>query len=295
MDTVHLFAYFVGNGQQGMRLAKSEDGLDWSDVSDRFFIAPDAGLMRDPFLLRGPDKRYHLIWTTDWESQDIGYASSRELVHWSEQKRLPVMASVPGTRNCWAPEMSYDPVKETFLIYWASTVTGLFPESAGSSESDYNHRMWCATTKDFQTLSSPSVFFDPGFNVIDVTLIQEATGNVRLIGKDERLQPEKKKLFTCQADSLYGPFSPPSAPFTKAWVEGPATLKVGDWTYVYYDVYRDKRYEAKRTQDFETWEDVAEQIRFPEGARHGSIISVSASEYRALEQAVPGREASKPT
>lgn len=271
----YLFAYFVGNGEAGMRLAVSHDGLSWTDTADKFYIAPEVGLMRDPFLLVGPDERFHLIWTTDWESQDIGYASSSDLVNWSQQSRIPVMRSVPDTRNCWAPEMTYDPTNESFLIYWASTVPSLFPNTTGNSESDYNHRMWSTSTKDFQSFSEPKVFFDPGFNVIDITLHQTKDGRVVLIGKDERLTPEKKDLFVCEANSLQGPFSSPRAAFTKSWVEGPTTLQIGEWTYVYYDVYREKRYEAKRTRDFVNWEDISDQIQFPPGARHGSIIAIS--------------------
>ncbi|MDQ8201074.1 glycoside hydrolase family 43 protein [Pelagicoccus enzymogenes] len=282
-DSVFLFAYFTGNGEKGMRLASSEDGLAWTDLADRFFIAPDRGLMRDPFLLRGPDETFHLIWTTDWESQDIGYACSKNLIDWREQRRLPVMSQIEGTRNCWAPEMTYDPKQQQFLIYWASTVKGRFEENGGSSESDYNHRMWSATTRDFESFSAPAVYFDPGFNVIDVTLIHKPSGQTRLIAKDERLHPEKKNLFTCQADTPYGSFSAPSAPFTKSWVEGPAALETGDWTYVFYDVYRDKRYEGKRTKDFIKWEDVSDQLSFPQGARHGSIVTLTRAEYEKLK------------
>lgn len=272
---VYLFAYFTGNGEQGMRLAVSEDGLLWTDLSPRFLIAPDSGLMRDPFLYLGPDEQFRLIWTTNWESQDIGYASSANLRDWTRQRRLPVMASIPGTRNCWAPEMTYDPASQSYLVFWASTVPGMFAETAGSSETDYNHRMWCVSTQDFQSFSAPKIYFDPGFNVIDVTLLSDPqSGKTRLIGKNETLDPIRKDLFHCVADSVQGPFSPPSAPFTQSWVEGPAALKIGPWTYVYFDEYRSKRYGAVRTQNFQTWENVSDRVRLPTGARHGSIVTV---------------------
>ncbi len=287
METpVYLFAYFVDDGSQGMRLATSRDGLVWKDLANRFFIAPDTDLMRDPFLLQGPDGTFHLIWTTNWESCDIGYASSTNLVDWSPQSRLPVMAKLAGTRNCWAPEMSYDSDKKQFLIYWASTVAGQFEDAASTSESDYNHRMWAATTADFKSVSEPYLFFDPGFNVIDITFTTDSEGRIKLIGKDERLKPEKKNLFVCEAESLYGPFSKPSPAFTESWVEGPAALKVEDWTYVYYDVYREKRYEGKRTQDFKTWEDISDRIEFPQGSRHGSILTLTADAFEKIERSL---------
>lgn len=283
-SNIHLFAYFTGKGQGGMQLAASEDGLNWTAIDDKPFIRPEAGLMRDPFLLKGPDDTYHLLWTTDWQSTDIGYASSRDLVNWSPQRRLPVMRNIPGTRNCWAPEMVYDEETEEFLIFWASTVTGMFNETKGSSEDDYNHRMWCVTTPDFKRFSEPSVYFDPGFNCIDVTLVRKSPSEVALIGKDERLQPVRKNLFACYSSSIYGPWSPPTASFTNSWVEGPSCLTLGEYTYVYFDQYTDKRYGAVRTSDFGAWEDLSERVSFPEGARHGSIVTAPRSVVDRLKQ-----------
>lgn len=286
-ELVFLFAYFTGNGEKGARIASSEDGLKWADLPEaEFVIAPEYGLMRDPFLFLGPDECFHLTWTTDWESREIGYAISTDLVNWSEQRRLPVMRDVKGARNCWAPEIAYDRERGGFIIFWASTVAGMFPDTAGNSESDYNHRIWYVTTPDFKTFSKPSIYFDPGFNVIDATLHRLGDGSAKLICKDERLHPEKKNLFVCDARSPIGPFSEPSQAFTKYWVEGPATLQLGDWTYVYFDVYREKRYEAMRTKDFQSWEDVSEKIDFPAGARHGSIVTVSREKFETILRAL---------
>jgi len=268
----HVFAYFLGNGENGLRLATSDDGYAWTDLEDRFYLKPASGLMRDPFLTRGPDNKYHLIWTTAWESQDIGYAVSDDLINWSSPRLLPVMSTIPGTRNCWAPEMIYDPNQQNFLIFWSSTVTGYLADEAGSSEDDYNHRIWACRTDDFKTFTAPSLYYDPGFNIIDATLFPDPQGGYRMIVKDERLNPPQKNLYTCHTHSLDAPFSAPSQPFTKPWVEGPSVLTLGEWTHVYYDVYKEKRYEGKRTKDFIHWEDISDSLRFPPGARHGSAI-----------------------
>ena len=52
--------------------------------------------------------------------------------------------------NCWAPEIFYDEATKQYLIFWASTIEGRFPETAGSCESKLNHRMYYVTTKDFE-------------------------------------------------------------------------------------------------------------------------------------------------
>src|SRR5262249_44838718 len=92
-----LFTSFRGNGEDGLHLALSTNGYHWQALSnDRSFLKPaiGAGLMRDPCLTAGPDDAFHLVWTTGWTAEKgkvIGYAHSADLVHWSEQRAIPVM------------------------------------------------------------------------------------------------------------------------------------------------------------------------------------------------------------
>lgn len=130
-DTVYLFTYFTRNGEDGLHLAWSEDGYKWEALDEgRSYLAPKIGhkekLMRDPCIAQGPDGTWHLVWTSGWNENHIGYASTRDFVHWSEQRELPVMAHEPGARNSWAPEIVYDAKGRQFVIFWASTIPGRF-------------------------------------------------------------------------------------------------------------------------------------------------------------------------
>ncbi|MDR2674976.1 MAG: glycoside hydrolase family 43 protein [Opitutaceae bacterium] len=277
-QTAWLFTYFTGNGADGLHLAWSRDGYKWEKLGGgAAFLKPrvgEAGLMRDPCVARGPDGVYHMVWTTAWDGRTIGHASTRDFLHWSEQRALPVMAGIDGTRNCWAPEIIYDDGRKNFLIFWSSTVEGRFPETAGASENNYNHRIYCTTTADFQTLAPARVFYDPGFSVIDATLIR-AFGKWHLVVKDETVRPPKKHLRIASGDHASGPFSvPPGPPVSRDWVEGPAIFRADGDYLLYFDVYREKHYGALRSRDLQTWEDVTAQISVPAGARHGTIIEV---------------------
>jgi hypothetical protein len=132
-DEVLLFSYFMGNGEDGLHLATSEDGLKWTALrGGASFLQPVAGenkLMRDPCLLLGPDGVFRMVWTTSWTGGTIGYSSSTDLVHWTKQKSLPVMAHEPSTANCWAPEIIWDAQQQHYLIFWSSTVPGKFPRA----------------------------------------------------------------------------------------------------------------------------------------------------------------------
>lgn len=288
-NTAYLFTYFVGNGEDGLHLARSRDGYHWEALNGgQSYLKPVVGeskLMRDPCVTRGPDGTFHMVWTTAWDGQTIGYASTTDFVHWSPQRAIPVMAQEEGTRNCWAPEVIFDPKRQEFLIFWASTVRGKFPETQANEEKAYNHRIYCTTTKDFKTFTPTRLFFEPGFNVIDATILP-SHGRYYLIVKDETATPPKKHLRIASSDDLAGPWKDLSAPFTRDWVEGPTALQIGEDTVVYFDVYREHHYGAVRSRDLKTWEDVTDKIRLPKGIRHGTVISVPIEVVQALEDAV---------
>src|SRR4051812_39907435 len=92
---IYMFSYFKNNGEDGLHLAYSEDGYTWTTSKhDSSFLQPMVGndkLMRDPCIIRGADGKFHMVWTLSWKERGIGYASSADLIHWSEQKDIPVM------------------------------------------------------------------------------------------------------------------------------------------------------------------------------------------------------------
>lgn len=276
-ETAYLFSYFINNGEDGLHLAWSDDGLKWQALNDgKSYLKPAVGakpLMRDPCLLRGPDGTFHLVWTTSWGEKWIGHATSRDLVNWSEQQKIPVMAHEPSALNSWAPEIAYDAVKRRFLLFWSSTIPGRFPATEGKGDEKYNHRIYCTTTADFRDFTPTRLFYDDGFNVIDATLLR-AGGRFHLIVKDETKNPVQKNLRMATGDAIDGPYSAATPPFTPAWVEGPSALTIGGDHIVYFDCYTKHHYGAVKSRDLKTWEDITPQIAFPAGTRHGTAIAV---------------------
>lgn len=280
----YLFAYFTNkaNNTNGLHLAWSIDGYKWTGIGpEHSFLKNDYGpwgvekKMRDPFIMKGPDGLYHCLWTINWDADIIGYASSKDLVHWSRQSYIPVMAGYEA-RNCWAPEMIYDDARQQYIIFWSSTikVNGEWKTEPGKK---YDHRIYFTTTKDFKTFSPAKIFFDPGHNVIDVTL-KKVNNQYIMIYKDERELPAPmKNLLVAVSENAVGPYKTISEkPFTRNWVEGPAINQLPDSTFiVYMEAYRDHKYEAKATRDFIHWEDATGKISFPESTKHGSVIKVT--------------------
>jgi len=294
-DTVYLFTYFTKNGQDGLHLAWSRDGYRWKALNGgKSYLAPEVGrskLMRDPCVACGPDGTYHMVWTSGWNENDIGHASTRDFIHWSAQQEIPVMAHEPEVRNSWAPEVIYDAKRGRYLIFWASAIRGRFPETEAGTGKDYNNRIYCTTTKDFVAFEPTRLFYEPGVTVIDATILP-AEGRFQLIVKDETLVPPRKNLRIASSGSLEGPYTDLSAPFTPegVWVEGPTAIKIGGEYLVYFDVYMKKHYGAMRSRDLKTWEDVTDRMSFPfEGTpdrmRHGTVIAVPAAVIEKLQAA----------
>lgn len=277
-----LFSYFTTDSRDGLHLAYSYDGLQWTPLNNgKSYLTPTVGkdkLMRDPSICQGPDGTFHMVWTSSWTDRIIGYASSRDLIHWSAQKSIPVMMHEPTAHNCWAPELYYDAPTRTFYIIWATTIPGRHKEVATSeSEKGLNHRMYAVTTRDFQTFSDTRLFFNPDFSVIDAAIVKDPRKkDLIMVVKNENSQPAEKNLRITRTKRITDGFpTEVSAPITgNDWVEGPSPLFVGDYLYVYFDKYRKHEYGAVRSKDGQTWEDVSSMISFPKGTRHGTAFPV---------------------
>jgi hypothetical protein len=288
-DSVFLFSYFKNNGKDGLHLAYSNDGLKWTALkNDQSFLKPvlsKDSLMRDPCIIRGADGLFHMVWTVSWNQRGIGYASSKDLINWSEQKYIPVMMHEDSARNCWAPEVTYDKKKKQYMIYWATTIAGKY-KADPKVESGYNHRMYYTLTKDFKTFSKTKMLYDKGFNVIDATIVPDGNRFVMFL-KDETREPVQKNIKIAYSKNLSSGYSNASKPITgNYWAEGPTTLRIKDKWIVYFDKYRDHKYGVIESSDLVTWSDISTKISVPTGIRHGTIFKISREEYEKLISAL---------
>lgn len=282
-----IFTSFRGNGDDGLHLATSRDGYAWTPLNgDRPVFQPKVGggLVRDPNIVQGPDGTFHMVWTTGWTHSAIGYASSKDLLHWSDAGQIEVMQGEKA-RNVWAPELFHDGENHRFLIFWASTIPGRFPDSDAAGDDGYNHRTYVTTTQDFQTFTPSKLFYDPGFNSIDASIVRDGDRYAMFI-KDETRQPPAKNIRVAFADAAAGPFGPPSPPITGAyWAEGPSAIKLGDRWFVYSDKYVDHRYGLVTSPDLVHWADESDRVSFPPDFRHGTVLLVPESVLAGLESA----------
>ena len=133
-----------------------------------------------------------------------------------------MMQAISGVQNTWAPEFVYDAERQTYLIFWSSVTS-----PAG------HQRIWCAETSDFKSFSSPAILFDPGYTVIDATIVTHQ-GRYYMVYKDERGENRQgtdfKAMRVATAVDLRGPYTPQTNLITPHLTEGPTLYEYsGHW------------------------------------------------------------------
>lgn len=281
----YVSSSFHEPADEGLCFIYSRDGLHWDSIPGTW-LAPELGdsIMRDPSIWRGKDGTYHLVWTIAWKGDTgIGYSSSTDLIHWTPQRRIPVMDSIRHTYSVWAPELFYDDTKGEYMIVFTAQVDDKTSTGRRNEHGDY-HRMYYVTTRDFVAFSEPRLLYDAGYSCIDGVIVKRGEGDYVLVAKDNR--KANSNLRVAFSKRPEGPYTLPlSRPFTGIFAEGPSVTKVGDTYYIYYDLYRRHIYGASTTKDFIHFTDVTSNAAFPAGHKHGTVFKAPVSTVEALIRA----------
>ncbi|MDH6500385.1 family 43 glycosylhydrolase [Streptomyces sp. SAI-149] len=312
----YLFAYFTGEGtadgeQIRYALSRGNDPLHWRELNQgKPVLTSTTGEkgLRDPFVIRSPKgDRFYLIATDlrmyrnssgSWDdvqrhgSKSIMIWESADLVHWTDQRLVQVAPDNAG--NTWAPEAYWDDSLGAYVVFWASKLyADDDPEHKGST---YN-KMLYATTKDFRTFSAPKVWDDPGYSVIDSTVVKYKDTYYRYT-KDERdpassspcakfITGEKSTSLTSTTYDLVADCIGSGAMDRG---EGPTVFRSNTekkW-YLFIDEYGGRGYVPFETTDLDSgrWTPSAD-YQLPASPRHGTVLPVTQKEYDRLLAAYP--------
>ncbi|MEO1021115.1 MAG: family 43 glycosylhydrolase [Bacteroidota bacterium] len=289
--SAYLMSYFKDN-TSGMFLATSDDGYTWQVANNgEAVVQPELGThMRDPSILKGKDGRWHVAFGTQQGKggNTIGYMWSEDLLNWQGQRTFPIERGplAKGVINAWAPELFYDEQSELYYFIWTSStrqVPGLQSYLKG------NQRCWYATTRDFQTISQPKLLLTPQPNawIIDADLFwvdeKEQYYSFFKVESDDTLTGGKTGIHYATAERIEGPWNP-MAPAASEFIyegadkndEGPNPVRIGEHLVVYFDRG------VIRSKDLENWEMVTDEVTWPEGFKHGTVIQVQESDIRTL-------------
>ncbi|MFH8856997.1 family 43 glycosylhydrolase [Streptomyces rochei] len=317
----YLFAYFTGEGtadgeQIRYALSRGNDALRWRELNGGEPVLTsttgERGL-RDPFVIRSPEGDRFFMIATDlrmyrnssgsWDevqrhgSKSIMVWESTDLVHWTDQRLVEVAPDNAG--NTWAPEAYWDDELDAYVVFWASKLYA--DDDPGHTGSTYN-RMLYATTEDFRSFSEPKVWNDPGYSVIDSTVV-EHEGTYYRYTKDERdpssgspcskfVTGEKSTSLT---DTSYDFVSDCIGRGAMERGEGPTVFKSNTeekW-YLFVDEYGGRGYLPFETTDLASGEwTPSTDYQLPASPRHGTVIPVTQAEYDRLLAAYPESPAS---
>jgi beta-xylosidase len=312
----YLFAYFTGEGtadgeQIRYALSRGNDPLHWRELNQGKPVLTstigEKGL-RDPFVIRSPKgDKFYLIATDlrmyqnssgSWDdvqrhgSKSIMIWESTDLVHWTDQRLVKVAPDNAG--NTWAPEAYWDDSLGEYVVFWASKLYA--DDDPGHTGSTYN-KMLYATTKDFRTFSEPKVWDDPGYSVIDSTVVKYK-GTYYRYTKDERdptssspcakfITGEKSTSLTSTKYDLVADCIGSGAMDRG---EGPTVFKSNTekkW-YLFIDEYGGRGYVPFETTDLDSgrWTP-STNYQLPASPRHGTVLPVTQAEYDRLLAAYP--------
>ncbi|WP_433794599.1 family 43 glycosylhydrolase [Actinoplanes sp. CA-252034] len=302
----YLFSYFTGegssNGEQVYNaLSNGDDPLSWREINNgNPVLTSTLGTqgLRDPFIIRSPegDKFYQIATDLkiygngDWDaSQRTGSKSimvweSTDLVDWTDQRLVKVSPDTAG--NTWAPEAFYSKELGAYVVFWASK---LYAENDPNHTGNTYNKMMYATTRDFRTFSEPKVWKDPGYSVIDSTVI-ENNGVYHRITKDERNNssntPCSKFLIQEKSADLLSTNWDFQAECIGSGVinqgEGPLVFKSNTenkW-YLFIDEFGGRGYVPFSTTDLNSGVWTPEPTySLPKRPRHGTVLPVTKAEY----------------
>jgi hypothetical protein len=308
----YLFFYFTGEGtatgeQIYLAASRGNDPLRWDELNDRAPVITstlgDRGV-RDPFIIRSPrGDRFYLLATDlrihgngDWDaaqrhgSKYIEVWESTDLVHWSAQRHVRVSPDTAG--NTWAPEAYWDRRTGKYVVFWASK---LYAANDPDHTGDTYNRMLYATTTDFRTFSAPKVWVDPGYSVIDSTVVEHGGWYYRFT-KDERsagpnapcgkfVTEERSRTLR---DTSYDFVSDCIGSGTISQGEGPTAFKSNTenrW-YMFIDEFGGRGYVPFQTTNLASgrWQPVA-SYSLPSSPRHGTVLPVTAAELARVRAA----------
>ncbi|HLX72678.1 MAG TPA: ATP-binding protein, partial [Verrucomicrobiae bacterium] len=285
-DKFYLMAYSTGTGGSGLNLAYSLNGYRWDVFNGgRCVLKSTLGdkVIRDPCLALSSNGVFHLVWSVGGNANYIGHASSRDLLHWSTQTGLPVMTNEPSTQNCLTPRIFQDDRNDEYLITWSSTLT------KRASNVPIHNQIFCTRTRDFDTFAKSSLFYDPGDGATYGAVVAESNSYC-IFFTDEAAHRVRMAV----ADSLAGPFGPPSSPIVPDFAWGPMPFQLGGRLVVAFSGFYGN-YGAVRTDDMRRWENILPGLLLPRGTGPGVIMEVPVERLKPLiEGGFLGLDAASP-
>jgi hypothetical protein len=289
----YLFAHMTKDDYGRLYYSISTDGLNWTLLNDGKRILGDA-YRGHPDICKGHDGRYYLLGNYE-RKPHISIWVSDDLVKWSKLRDFsPDIYNTPNFKPALlylgAPKMFCDNDSRTYIITWHSTCEKPIKEDTEQFWSGM--RTLYVTSKELKRFTDPKRLFTFDNATIDV-LIRKENDRFYAIIKDELMPsfnyPTGKSLRICSANNLTGPYTAPGPRITPNFREAPMLIRTLDdtaWS-LYYEQYPGVSYGLSTAKTLKgPWYDkYCKKYNIPQQARHGCMIRITQSQYKALTKA----------
>lgn len=303
----YLFVHFkerrTPDGEQ-VYFGLSKDGYHWSAVNNGqpvlWSMLGEKGV-RDFTVTRGNNGKFYIIATdlslsyemrrkynNSWinvkrdGSQNLMMWESEDLLHWSEEKELPL--GKEGTGCHWAPDIIFDKKTQEYILHWSSP----------RLDKDLKMCIYYSRTKDFVNFTSPELLYEKeDAGIIDSCMV-EHDGVFYLWVKSEK---NPCGVIMLKSDSITGPFER-MYDFDEEMnkleggaevYEAPTACLMEDGSYnLFLDFFGKKGkgqgYVSFHAEDIATGKFIRsdEDFSYPYGFKHGTILPISEEEYERI-------------
>ncbi|MCR5310963.1 MAG: glycoside hydrolase family 43 protein [Lachnospiraceae bacterium] len=304
----YLFVHFkekrTPDGEQ-IYFAVSKDGFHWEAINDGqpvlWAMINEKGV-RDATIVRADNGKFYIIATdlslaysmkslyqNNWRNVQLNGSNclmmweSEDLLHWSEEKALPVRE--PGSGCCWAPDIIQDKETGEFILHWSSP----------QIEKDMKMSIYYAKTKDFVTFTEPKILYEKeDAGVIDSCMVEEK-GKYYLWVKCMR---DPCAVIMLRSDCITGPFER-MYEFDKEMenlaggghaYEAPTACRLENGGYnLFLDFFgvkgKGQGYVPFRADDISKgiFKRADGDFSYPYGFKHGTILTITEEEYRKIK------------
>lgn len=258
-----------------MYVYESDNGTDYGLIKGPAFTPP-SGLIRDPSIMRAPDGKYWVTYTTNWSANSIGFATSTDREHWNFSHNYTIPVS--NLTESWAPEWFIDSDGSVNIIVSLrkSTDGGNFTPSLIKAQNN-----------QFTAFAAPIALRGLSPNYID-TFITKVGDTYHAMVKNET----SKYIEYATATALTGPYSFKGTGNWANWGsgnEGPSLIKLdnNNWR-ILFDCYacNPQKYYFSDSSDFKTWTAKSELPRLSGFVRHLTVLKENnpyTGDYTRLE------------
>ncbi len=287
MDKIegYIMSYFNGELEEETGyLAYSYDGVNWEKLNTKITSQLGSRRIRDPFISRDKNGDFMIVATEGFDNPNIYVFKDTGLLDFNQQNLIQVAYYDAGLKmtgeRAWAPEFYYDLKTDKYYMYFSDN--GFVNEN-----SEKGGPIFASTTADFSEFDYPYIYFNPGYSVIDGTIIR-VNGSNYMFYKDERKAAQT--IFYAEGETLEG--------FNKAYdeqflnvvkyMEGPFVFKDKNGGYfIYMDNYPNGKFYAGHFNNLKEKHDILwfeeNQIKLPENdVRHGSVVGVTKNELEKI-------------